>query len=194
MKTKLVVLVMLFVTAFTLAQKGDYSKYPGYVDLGDFDSIEKGDEVTEVLIEEHLLRMVSKMAKENEPELSDILSGIKLIKVYAFESDKSTFVQIKERAEKIDKELMSKDWDRIVKTRSRDEFANVYIKTENEDAIVGLVVASGEERGESAFVNIVGDINLETIGKLGAKFNIPSLGGIDTGDYNKRHKTEDQDY
>ena len=32
--------------------------------------------------------------------------------------------------------------------------------------------------GEAVFVNIVGDINLETIGKLGAKFDIPALDQI----------------
>ena len=178
MKTKIFVSLFFLVTCFAFAQQRDYSSYAGYIDLGDFESFEKGDNVTEVLIEEHLIRMVSKMAKSSEPELSDILSGIKLVKVHAFETSDNSYADLVKRSEKIDKELLDKKWDRIVKTKSRDQFANVYIKTENDDKIVGLVVTSCEVDGEAAFVNIVGDINLETIGKLGDKFDIPSLGHI----------------
>ncbi len=178
MKTKIVLMLMMFLSIALLAQKNDYTRYKGYVDLGSFDSFDDSEQFTEVLIEEHLIRMVAKVAKNREPELSDILEGIKLVKVHAFETDDSSFEELKDRASKIDGELLSKDWDRIVKVRSRGEFVNVYIKTGNEDLIYGLVVASVEKNGEAAFVNIVGDINLETIGRLGDQFDIPSLGRI----------------
>jgi hypothetical protein len=35
-----------------------------------------------------------------------------------------------------------------------------------------------ESGGEAAFVNIVGTIDLATIGKLGRQFNIPQLDGM----------------
>lgn len=183
MKNLTITILMLFLAAAVFAQKGDYSQYAGYVDLGDFDSIDKGDEVTEVLIEEHLIKMVAKMTRTSEPELSDLLDGIKLVKVHAFDTNEKSFEKIQERAAVIDEELMEKNWDRIVKVRSSKEFANVYIKTDGE-LIIGLVVTTGEKRGESAFVNIVGDINLETIGQLGTKFNIPSLDHINGGTHN----------
>ena len=75
------------------------------------------------------------------------------------------------------KEVEKKGWDRIVRMKDRDEAADVYIKTEN-DGIIGLLVTAFNEDDEAAFVNIVGDINLETIGKLGDKFDIPSLDSI----------------
>ncbi len=178
MKTRIITLFMLLLSFSIIAQKIDYTQYAGYVDLGNFDSIDKiEDQVTEVLIEEHLIKMVAKMTKHSEPELSDLLDGIKLVKVHAFENTEKSYDKIKENAARIDEELMDKDWDRIVKIRSTKEFANVYIKTDGE-LIVGLVVTTGEMRGESAFVNIVGDINLETIGELGSKFDIPSLDHI----------------
>ena len=73
---------------------------------------------------------------------------------------------------------MNKGWDRIVRTKSKEETVNVYILTNNEEKIEGLVVASFEKNGDATFVNIVGDINLETIGELSNKFDIPSIGGI----------------
>lgn len=176
MKTVKFIPVLVFTFAAALfAQKSDYTKYPGYIDFGDFESLEKGEEITEVVIEEHLLKMVAKLAKNKEPELSDMISGLKLIRVNTFEVSGDTYQKLEQRAEKIDKDLMGKGWDRIVKTRSRNEFANVYIKTQGDENIVGLAVATVEKDGEAAFVNIVGTINLETIGRLGDKFDIPSL-------------------
>ncbi|MBU1098000.1 MAG: DUF4252 domain-containing protein [Bacteroidetes bacterium] len=178
MKTKIVLVFVFLISSALFAQKGDYSKFAGYINFGDFESLQKGDEVTEVLIEEHLIKMVAKMTAKSEPDLSELLNGIKLVKVNSFEVTDKSFEELKTRAEKIDKELMNRKWDRVVKTRSKDNFANVYIKTESEEKIIGLVVASVEKNGEAAFVNIVGDINLETIGRLGEKFDIPSLDNI----------------
>ena len=45
----------------------------------------------------------------------------------------------------------------------------------DEETIEGLVVTQVEKGGEAVFVNIVGDINLETISKLGSKFDIPGI-------------------
>ena len=77
-------IALLFIATLTFAQKNDYTKYKGFVDFGNLEKFENSEEVVEVVIEEHLLRMVSKMAGKNEPELSKVLDGIKLIKVHTF--------------------------------------------------------------------------------------------------------------
>lgn len=187
MKKQLVMILVLFLVLSVtgLAQKNDYSSYNGYIDFGDLTKFETGEEVTEVLIEEHLIKMVAKLAKSEEPEVSSVLDGIKLIKVHSFEVSESNKSELSAKVEKIDKELMSRGWDRIVKTKSKNESANVYILTNNEEKIEGLVVASIESGGEATFVNIVGDINLETIGELSGKFDIPGI--------NEVHKKKDSD-
>ncbi|MBU0561717.1 MAG: DUF4252 domain-containing protein [Bacteroidetes bacterium] len=177
MKAKSLVLFVVFAAGILFAQKSDYSKYDGYIEFGDLSSFESGEMVTEVMIEAHLLKMVSKMTSEQEPELSSLLSGLKLVKVNAFEIDEKNMKTLQKKADVIDKELMSKNWDRIVKTRSKKESASVYIKTSSGDKITGLVVISLNGK-KAAFVNIVGDINLETIGKLGSKFDIPALDNV----------------
>ena len=72
--------------------------------------------------------------------------------------------------------------------RGEDEAANVYIKLNSKKQIIGLVVTSLESGGDAAFVNIVGTIDLATIGKLGKKFNIPHLEGLK---HHKDKKDED---
>lgn len=189
-KTKITLVLALFMIAsFAFGQKGDYSKYKGYVDFGNLEEFEAGDEATEVLIEEHLLRMVSKMAGKEEPELGGVLDGLKLIKVNTFEVSEENFNKLSKVVKKIDKKLMNGGWDRIVRTRSKDEVTNVFILTSNEEKIDGLVVTSIEKGGEAAFVNIVGNIDLETIGELGDKFDIPSIGDI-SGVKEKEEKSE----
>ncbi|MCK5086622.1 MAG: DUF4252 domain-containing protein [Melioribacteraceae bacterium] len=191
MKTKFSVIVslLLIFSSSLFAQKGDYSKYAGYVDFGNLSAFETGEEVTEVLIEEHLLRMVAKLAIKEEPELSSVLDGIKLIKVHSFEISEENFTKLSDKTKKIENELMNKGWDRIVRVKSKDELVNVFIKTVNEDKIEGLVVTTVEKQGEAVFVNIVGDIDLETISKLSDKFDIPNLHGLDN---HKEEKDEDK--
>jgi hypothetical protein len=180
MKTKIKLLAIAFLLLSTaiFAQKKDYSDEPGYVNFGNLSDFESEEMVTEVILESHLLKMVSKLAKNEDMELSELIGGLKLIKVNVFEVNKGNENEITDRIVSIDKRLMSEGWDRIVKSKSREESAYVFIKTESEDNIYGLVVMAVERSGEAVFVNIVGDINLETIGKLGAKFDIPSLDHI----------------
>ncbi|MCB0730380.1 MAG: DUF4252 domain-containing protein [Ignavibacteriae bacterium] len=173
----LISIIMLFAAANIMGQEEDYSKYPGFANFGDLSGMEDGEQVTEILIEEKLLRMVSKFTKD-DVELSDLIGGLKLIKVNTFEVTPSNSDQLMKRAQMIDKDLMGKKWDRIVKTKSRGEVANVYIKTAGDDEFVGLTVVSIDEGGEAAFVNIVGSINMDALGKLGQKFDIPGIGDI----------------
>ncbi len=172
------VLIIIFFAAINIyAQENDYSKYPGFVNFGDLNSLQDGEEVTEILIEEKLLKMVSKFTDE-DPELSDLVGGLKLIKVNTFAVTPSNSTDLMKRAKSIDKDLMNKKWDRIVKTKSKGNVANVYLKTAGDDEFVGLTVVTVDEGGEAAFVNIVGSINMDALGKLGKKFDIPGLDGI----------------
>ena len=173
--TKLFALILLCTAVTVMAQKNDYSKYPGYVDMGSFTEFESGETFTEVIIEEHLLRMVAKMSKHEDEELASLIGGLKLIKVHTFEITPNNKSEAERRVSNIEKKLKSEEWDTIVRSKGKGERANVYIKTDKESKIVGLVVAAFEDDDEATFVNIVGDIDLEAIGKLSNKFDIPHL-------------------
>jgi hypothetical protein len=95
-----------------------------------------------------------------------------------FEVNEKNKTELEAKVNSIDSKLISSDWKRIVRTRSDDEIANVYIKQGGNKKIVGLVVTSVGNDDEAAFVNIVGTIDLATIGKLGKQFDIPQLEGV----------------
>ena len=183
-------IALIFIATLTFGQKNDYSKYEGYVEFGNLEKFETSEEVVEVVIEEHLLRMVSKMAGKNEPELSNVLDGIKLIKVHSFGVSEENYPELANIVKSVDKKLMQDGWDRIVKTRSKDEVVSVFILTSNEENIDGLVVTTVEKGGEAVFVNIVGDIDLETIGELSDKFDIPSIN--DLNEHKRDNKYSDK--
>jgi hypothetical protein len=165
-------LIILLLPLLLQAQERDYSKDPGYVDFGDLTRFEKDDNITEIYLDEGLLGMVSKMSNDED---SKFIGGLKLIRVNVFQVDSLNHKSVRNKINEIDKGLMAKKWNRIVRTKSKNEVVNVYIKQEANKRISGLVVTTIEEKGEAAFINIVGEINLEDMGKLGARFNIPSI-------------------
>ena len=179
MKNLTKILILFFVCAAAIYSQDDkVTKAPGYIEFGDLSSLESGEMVAEVLLEKNLLKMVSKFTKNNEPDVSALIGGIDLIKVNVYEVTDANKQSILKKQKEIEKEITNKNWDRIVKVRDKGENANVYIKTLGEDDIVGLLVMTMDDEGEAAFVNIVGKINLETIGRLSEKFDIPGLDDI----------------
>ena len=178
---KIVFTLIFFVFAVqSFSQTGDVTKEPGYVDFGDLTAFEKSTGVTEVILEEDLLSVLASISDEKDPNIMSILSGLKLVRATVFEVSDENKGELKRRVNDIDSKLSNTDWKRIVRTRSESEIANVYIKLENNKKIVGLVVTSFESGNEAAFVNIVGKIDLATIGKLGKKFNIPTLDNVES--------------
>jgi len=183
---KLISMLVLF--SFTVfAQSNELKNEPGYVDFGNLSSFEGSTGVTEVILEEDLLSMLAQMSSEEDPNIMAILNGLKLVKANVFEVSQANLGELKSRIEQIDSKLMGNNWKRIVRTRSAEETANVYIKQNSSKQIVGLAVTTLEADGEAAFVNIVGIIELATIGKLGNKFGIPHLDDVkkNNGDHDE---------
>lgn len=177
MKKLLLLTALLAASVLMFAQDDkNYVNEPGYVNFGDLTPYEKGEEVTEVFVEQNLLKMVAKMSKKEDPALSSLLEGIKLVKVNSFKVQDNQRKDLVGRLDGIDKQLSGKNWNRIVKVRGTKEYTNVYLKpTTDGNSFEGLVVATMEESGEVALVNIVGKIDLDTIGKLSDQFDIPAL-------------------
>ncbi|OGU76211.1 MAG: hypothetical protein A2V93_03295 [Ignavibacteria bacterium RBG_16_34_14] len=173
----LVIFIILF--TFSAFAQNEYSKEPGYFNFGDLSMFEQGDGVTEVFLESNILQLVATVTEDEEPELSAMLNGLQLVKVNVFEVSDKNENGLRNKIDDLDKKLVSQKWDRIVRTKGGEEVVNVYIKTSGKKDIEGLVVTTLDKSGEAVFVNIVGIIDLKKIGKLGAKFDIPTLDKID---------------
>jgi len=181
-------LATIMFAAFTAypQDKTDYSQFPGYVDFGSLSKYMSGDNVTEINLNANLLKMLSKMGSEDNKDFKGVIGGLKLIKVNSFELDALNEQDIKDKISSIDQSLMNKKWQRIIKVKEHGEYTNVYVLPSSDyENFLGLCVTSIDVKGEkhnnkpqATFVNIVGNINMSQLGKLGSKFDIPALKGM----------------
>jgi hypothetical protein len=160
------------------ADEKDPEKLPGYFDFGSFDEYSDRETSVEVYIKEPLLSIVRAATHHEEPELSNLLSRIKLITVRTFSVDRRDHESLDSRVTKMGEKLDREGWEKIVRVRDVDEQVYIYLKATGE-TIDGLVVIAVEYGDEAAFVNIVGDITPESLEHLYGRFSIPELDSID---------------
>ena len=111
--------IFLFALTVNAQDDKDYINEPGYVDFGTLTSFYKGDEVTEVFLDEHLLKMMSKLSGENDSEMKILLRGLKLVKVYSFKVPKDSSLKVRSKIGDIDKKLLKEKWYRIIKIKEK---------------------------------------------------------------------------
>ncbi len=176
-------------------EKIDYSGQPGYVDFGNLAKFMTGDKVTEINLDANMLKMLSHLGDEDSVGFKSVVGGLKLIRVNSFGINDSNEKEIMQKITSIDQHLSGKNWQRIIKVKDKGEYTNVYILPSSDyEDFLGLVVTSIDNKGkhgngrEATFVNIVGKINMSQLGKLGEKFNIPSLGKTNKEKKNDRKK------
>jgi len=175
--------------------KTDYSKLPGFMDIEGLGIFTDEDATVEVFLDEKLLGMVAQMAS-SEPELSELILGLKLVRVQRYRMDDDQIDQVNEKTGEMATRLEKEDWSRVVRIRERDETVYVYFKL-GDTMVHGVTVMVVEEyEGYATFVNIVGDIDPSQVGKLGRKFNIDAL-DMDWDDLEElehmRDRQEDRD-
>jgi len=191
---KLSLLAVLLLVLTTNAQDdSQYRNEPGYVDFGSLTSFYKGDDITEVFLDAPLLKMISKISGEKQPEMKNLLTGLKLVKVYSFTVPETARKNLLNKIGTIDKKLLKDKWYRIIKVKEKNKYTNVYLKSsDDKNDIVGLAVVSLDEKGEASFVNIVGEINMDNLGMLSDKFNIPMMFKKHRNKNNKKVVTEEK--
>lgn len=182
MKTILVVralvicAAMLLTTAGSLRAQTDLMKEPGYLDLRHVEDWFDGEAWLEVNIQGALLKLVAEASRREDPELTDLLLKLKAIQVRGFPLSHEGYRDVERRTEELAKRLQGMGWETVARVRESGERVDIYLKEQN-GRIAGLVVMvlePGSDDG-SVFVNIVGEIDPEQIGRIGSKFSIDPL-------------------
>lgn len=170
----------------------DFRDLPGYVDIQGLGVFTEDDATVEVYLHDALLAMVAEMARHVEPELSEVLLGLKLIRVQRYKMTDDHVDKINQKTREMAARLEKADWTRVVRIRERDETVYVYFKLGKELIHGVIVMVIEEDEGYATFVNIVGDIDPAQIGKLGHKFNIDAL-NMDWDDFHDLKDQPDRD-
>lgn len=171
--------VLLFVFAAALAgpvrAQDALAREPGYVDLMEVERWFDRDAKIEVNVQGPLLKLVAEASKYEDPELARMLHKIKAVQVRGYDMHASEFANIEERASQLSNLLKQRGWDTVARVRDREERVEMFVKV-NGDAITGMMVmVMSPDEDETIFVNIVGEIDPEQIGRLGGKFGVTGL-------------------
>jgi len=172
-------LVLVTVMAAFLAIPAQAQDRPdGYVNLrrlGDLDDFFPRDAQIEVNVEGALMRMVAAASRQEDPELADLLGDLDGVYVLGYDLAGYSLDDFDELATEMGNNLTRNGWTTIVRIREMTENTHMYAKLAG-DGVAGMVVLSVEEGSDQAvFVNIVGDIDPEQIGRIGQKFQIGGM-------------------
>lgn len=165
------VVVGLFCTLLALpamAQEDELKDLPGYVNFGDL-SATYGEPKITINLGGTMLNFVGMMSKSESPETSEMISKLKGIRVQIYSLDEnieaaqSQFSQVKG-------DLKSSGWEPIVQVNEDDEQVLVYMKAEqgNMEGMTVMVV----DNEEAVFVNIIGQLNPEELGRVMDSFDV----------------------
>lgn len=150
---------------------------PGYLDLDRFVSENSGNVKTEVFLQSNILQMAARLVRQAEPEFAKMLESIALIRVVDLEFQDSDVGSIDNRSSSLLSSMRDGSWQTLVRTRNGDERTEICMQSRHPDRIDALAIVSGRGTRLSV-VNIVGEIDLEKIVRLGEQFNIQSLEGL----------------
>lgn len=177
----LVLLALFLIPQNAIGEQEDEElrKLRGYVDFDSWAGLRPAETTVEIYIKDPILSLVARLTRDEDPDLSDLLSSLKLIRVQTYPLDASDTREIKARVDEIRKKLEKDKWEIVVRAREPDQQMHVYIKS-SKDEVNGLVIMAAKYGENISFVNIVGDIDLNSISRLGNKFDIPGLDSLNT--------------
>lgn len=175
MKKKLAGLIILTLAFAWPAAAQAVEDEPGYVDFGGLERYFDVEPTIEINIKGLLLRLVAEASRYEDPDLADMLRNVKGIFVRAFDLRRVDYDDVERQKRIITRRLEADGWETVVRVRDRDETTHMFVRI-IDDGIAGMVVMTIVPRDdETVFLNIVGDIDPEQIGRIGRKFNISSV-------------------
>lgn len=171
---------LLASTAHADADDKAFASMPGYVDFAALAKIPDEAKV-EVNLKSPMLGLVSKFVGHDDPDLRDMLANLKLVRVRVYditpEIEKAFISAGSETTSRLDKN----GWERIVRVRDDGERVDVYFKPSTKaEWIEGVLIIALDN--EAAFINIVGQIRPEDVGRIGEHFDIDEFGVDAKGD------------
>lgn len=179
MKYKMLALIC-FIPFCLFAQKKDYSEYPGNARFQELKNLKSYGRVTEINLDENIFRMIDYENMEDGRELKKLLRPIKGIILYTIDDIKKAKADsLRFSFRMIDSALTHSGWNKLIETDEEREQTSVFVRYSDSHQVIGLAITSlsgYRQRYRANLVNIMGDIDMSTIGKVGRKFKLPALG------------------
>jgi len=161
------------------ADADDVKKAPGYVDFGALNVFGSKEADKTIFIEQGLMQFIAAAVAKDDPELADMLSKLLQIRVQTFAIEADKLEAIEQKTQDMSKKLEGQGWTTMVKMLDRRESGQTFIYSKMVNGkMQGLVVMNVEPKDDASFINIVGEIDPEQLGKLQSKFG--AMHGLDS--------------
>jgi len=150
-------LVFILIANFTFAQSI-------------FDKFEDNDEVTTVVINQKLFKMLGSIGEEVDGEeakdLVDIANNIKELKIFTTENAKVGVKMVTAMQQYIKSENLSE----LMRVKDKGQLVKVYVREGNtENFVKELVMYVKNTDGQNVLMSLTGNIDLRKIGRIADK-------------------------
>src|SRR4051812_29194313 len=145
----------------------------GFVDFGTLNPSGE-NQFVEVNIKSNLIAMVAAITKKSEPEVTQVIEGLKAIRVNVLGVTKENRDDMKKRVTDIREQLDKAGWERIVTAIEKNQDVGVFLKTKDAKTVEGVCVTV-IEKNQVVLVNVVGDIQPEKLAIVGERFDVEPL-------------------
>ncbi len=156
-------MAVLFLAAAGWAQELDLSFLKGLE--------EKATESTNITLGKEQLKLLSGFTNESA-ELKALAGGLELVQVRVLEFDKEGMFKIADM-EALKAKVKGEDTVPFLSVKEKDGFTEILMR-KGAKGLRGFVILAAESK-ELTVVNIVGDLDLASLGRLAGKFGIPDI-------------------
>ncbi len=169
MKSKLLLVGLMSMLALpAMAQEDALKDFPGYVDFGELNSM-FGEPSVQIAVAGSLLGLVSALTASEDPEAAALLRRLHGVRVSVFENPVMSEGTV-DYVKTISSRLSKQGWESVVTVNSDDEQVRIFMKFNNSN-VEGITVMALEQ-DEAVFVNVIGSIKPDELGKVMENFDI----------------------
>lgn len=147
----------------------------GYVDFGKLVPSADAEQFVEVHIQGNLLKMAAKLAKSHEPDVAELIGRLEHVRVNVVGLGEDNRSQVRDRVASVRKDLEGRGWEKVVTVQEKNEDISVFLKARGADVVEGVMVTVISGDREAVFVNVVGEVDIEKLGQIGERLNLPPL-------------------
>jgi len=151
-----------------MAQEDALKDYPGYVNFGELGAV-FGEPTVQISVGESLLGLVSSLSASEDPEAAELFNRLNGVRVNVFETDGMADGAV-DLVKDVSSRLSDHGWESVVTVNSNDEQVRVFMMI-NDGQVEGITVMAVEDT-EAVFVNVIGSINPEELGRVMENFDI----------------------
>jgi hypothetical protein len=137
----------------------------------------KASNAVDLSLSKDMLQLGAKFLSSKDPDEAKakaLISGLEGIYVKAFEFEHDG-AWSQADLDQVKNQLKTPEWSRIVGVKSSEENENVEVHVRRESGkVTGVAILATNQR-EFTVVNIVGNVDLESLAAIGGQFGIPKL-------------------